>query len=253
MTDVNFVGMGYNNVSRTYSSDLTGNIQLPNNRIVAWMDSEGNYKTDQASVQSVVFDGVTDSWGIFYSNQTVDLGLNLPFIQVTNVEFVESLDEFDTNKPVKMKATVSNLGAAASIRLECTVNGIDANTNPLTIPIEVDMNSESTVEFYWTYPSEGSVQLNCNPLLPNAFKEFSDLVMTDSSVGATTTFAAPIEADEGGVVTIMLIVIVIVVIGVIFAAAKMGRSTTTISPDEKEHISDEEEIEEVEEDTNNDD
>jgi len=115
----------------------------------------------------------------------------------------------------------------------------------------VAANSENTAEFYWTYPSEGSAQLNCNPLLPSAFKDFSDLVMEVSDEEATTTFVAPIEADEGGIVTIMLIAIVIVVIGVIFAAGKIGRSTPTISPDEKEHISDEE-IEEVEEDTDED-
>ena len=261
LTEVDFAGLGYNNVSGTYSSDLAGNIQLPNNRIVAWMDSDGNHHTDQASVQSVVFDGVTESWGVFYSNQTipfslglnptVNLGLNLPLVQVTKVEFVESVDEVDTNQPVKMKVTVSNSGASASIRLACKVNEIDANTNPLTIPIEVAANSENTAEFYWTYTSEGSAQLNCNPLLPSAFKDFSDLVMEVSDEEATTTFVAPIEADEGGIVTIMLIAIVIVVIGVIFAAGKIGRSTPTISPDEKEHISDEE-IEEVEEDTDED-
>lgn len=217
--------LGYYNKSRTVTTDLNGMATLPT-RIIQWMDSSGEEHNESARIKNISFTKAS-AWGDFtgplglLGSDDTTVSLDLPMISVTSVEIDDS--EANVGEPVSATATVRNDGAAATIKLTCTdSSGADVRTSPSYIPVEAGAQSTTIVEFTWIQDSSGDESITCSPLIPSAFSNFENLVLTEQSSANSSSMKWIAPVDLGTNMAIWLMVAVIVGVGALLAFTKKG-------------------------------
>ena len=249
--------LGYWNESKTVTTDSNGMYTLPS-RIIQWMDSSGEIHNESARIENVSFSGAS-SWGTFtgplglLGSEDTTLTLELPMISVISVEIEDG--EANVGDSVSVTAKVKNEGAAANIKLTCTdSSGADVRTSPIYIPVEAGAQSTTTVQFTWIQDSSGEESITCSPLIPSAFEDFKNLILTEQSSANSSSMKWIAPADSGTNMAMWLMVAVIVGVGAMLVfTQKRGavEEETMESPQETEEA--EEEATETEEATEEED
>jgi len=244
---IQLIELGYWNESRTATTDSNGMTALPT-RIIQWMDSSGEIHSESAIIENISFNGAS-AWGVFtgplglLGSDDITLALDLPMISVMSVEID---DESDANvgDSVSITAEVKNDGVAATIALTCTdSNGVDVSTLPIYIPVEAGAQSTTTVQFTWTQYSSGEESITCSPLIPSAFEDFENLVLTEQSSANSSSMKWIAHVDSGTNMAIWLMAAIIVGIGALLAFTKKGGE---VEEESTESLQETEETEEIE-------
>jgi len=244
---IQLIELGYWNESKTVTTDSNGMTTLPT-RIIQWMDSSGEVHNESARIENISFNGAS-AWGAFtgplglLGSDDITLSLDLPMISVMSVEID---DESDANvgDSVSVTAKVKNDGAAATIKLTCTdSSGADVRTSPSYIPVEAGAQSTTTVQFTWIQDSSGEESITCSPLIPSAFENFQNLVLTEQSSANSSSMKWIAPADSGTNMAMWLMAAVIVGIGALLAFTKKGGE---VEEEAEESLQETEEAEEPE-------
>lgn len=237
--------LGYWNESKAVTTDSNGMYTLPS-RIIQWMDSSGEIHNESARIENVSFSGAS-SWGTFtgplglLGSEDTTLTLELPMISVISVEIEDG--EANVGDSVSVTAKVKNEGAAANIKLTCTdSSGADVRTSPIYIPVEAGAQSTTTVQFTWIQDSSGEESITCSPLIPSAFEDFKNLILTEQSSANSSSMKWIAPADSGTNMAMWLMVAVIVGVGAMLVfTQKRGavEEETMESPQETEEAEEE--------------
>jgi hypothetical protein len=247
---IQLVELGYWNESKTVTTDSNGMFTLPS-RIIQWMDSSGEVHNESARIENISFNRAS-AWGDFtgplglLGSDDITLSLDLPMISVMSVEID---DESDANvgDSVSVTAKVKNDGAAATIALTCTdSNGVDVSTLPIYIPVEAGAQSTTTVQFTWTQYSSGEESITCSPLIPSAFEDFENLVLTEQSSANSSSMKWIAHVDSGTNMAIWLMAAIIVGIGALLAFTKKGGEVEEESTESSQETEETEEPETAE-------
>jgi hypothetical protein len=244
---IQLIELGYWNESKTVTTDSSGMTTLPT-RIIQWMDSSGEVHSESARIENISFNGAS-AWGTFtgplglLGSDDITLSLDLPMISVMSVEID---DESDANvgDSVSVTAKVKNDGAAATIKLTCTdSSGADVRTSPSYIPVEAGAQSTTTVQFAWIQDSSGEESITCSPLIPSAFEDFQNLVLTEQSSANSSSMKWIAPDDSGTNMAIWLMAAVIVGVGALLAFTQKGGA---VEEEAEESLQETEEAEEPE-------
>jgi hypothetical protein len=244
---IQLIELGYWNESRTATTDSNGMTALPT-RIIQWMDSSGEIHSESAIIENISFNGAS-AWGVFtgplglLGSDDITLSLDLPMISVISVEVEDS--EANVGDSVSVTAKVKNDGAAATIKLTCTdSSGADVRTSPNYIPVEAGAQSTTTVQFTWIQDSSGEEYITCSPLIPSAFEDFQNLVLTGQSYANSSSMKWIAPVDSGTNMAIWLMAAVIIGVGALLAFTKKGGAVEEESVESLQET--EEEAEELE-------
>jgi len=244
---IQLVELGYWNESKTVTTDSNGMYTLPS-RIIQWMDSSGEVHNESARIENISFNRAS-AWGDFsgplglLGSDDITLSLDLPMISVISVEVEDS--EANVGDSVSVTAKVKNDGAAATIKLTCTdSSGADVRTSPNYIPIEAGAQSTTTVQFTWIQDSSGEEYITCSPLIPSAFEDFQNLVLTGQSYANSSSMKWIAPVDSGTNMAIWLMAAVIIGVGALLAFTKKGGAVEEESVESLQET--EEEAEELE-------
>lgn len=203
-------------------------------RIVEWLTGDGVYGKEEGTFTVTA----TTGWGTFATTvpavwaPTTAVNLELPRIEVVAIEVEERTATVNKSLGVMLTVRNSGLADAASPVLECTVNGVAADTSPSYIQLStyggLAANAEMDIPLTWRMSNDGAHVLACGvidlsgtPLAP-----VEDLVISDTGVtGAEVSWTYAEEVEETPLVTI-LIALVVFLLGVAgIARVAAARST----------------------------
>ncbi len=202
--------------------------QTEAHRIVAWKDGHGVEYVEEASLEAKL----STPWGSYSTEVTalahavnVSLSLNLPSLDITKLVVGEDSAEVDS--AVKATITVSNHGsAAATPRIECFANGMEAEISPPIISAPIAPGETVDIEFIWRESELGETALKC--IFLKAEVDGMEAILAtgdwnDSATSDSLEFIERTEEEDSILPAVILAIVAAAVITglVLFARKKM--------------------------------
>ena len=202
--------------------------QTEAHRIVAWRDGGGIEHTEDANLVAKL----STPWGSYSTeveqlahSANITLSLDLPSLDIAKL-FVEG-ERAEVDSAVKAIITVSNQGgAAATPRIECFANGMDAEISPPIISAPIAPGETVDIEFIWRESELGESTLEC-VFLKAEIDGMEAILATgdwnDSAASNSLEFIERTEEEDSILPAVILAIIAAAVITglVLFARKKM--------------------------------
>ena len=170
-------------------------------RIVEWQDGDGNYATEEATINITVNSG----WGEFTTElsatPTSEIWANVSLPMIVVDDIVPSKSTAEINKPLGVNLSISNAGDAEAINptFECYVGNDSADIGGyIQSSFYGTMGPGESLEipFTWRYQYQGDAQITCSVLTPTGLEGYVDIITTDSPSSSVVSFYSPEEEES---------------------------------------------------------
>jgi len=186
--------------------------QTEAHRIVAWKDGDGVEHIEEARLEAKL----STPWGSYSTevetlahSANISLSLKLPLLDIT--QLVVEGENAEVDSAVKASITVSNQGtAAATPRIECFANGMEAETSPPIISAPIAAGESVDIEFIWRESEQGESVLECTFLkaeVDGMEAIFATGDWTDSATSGSFEFKDRVEEEDSILPAIILAVL----------------------------------------------
>ena len=230
IANVRGTGIGYNgatidtsiygelNDSSTWTVNIGTN---KHKRIVEWLDGDGVYGQESASINVTV----PTNWGDFavdaVAPRTSSAKIDVVYPQLSIDKVEPEAATADTGRSLGVMITISNTGTvAANPNLRCYVDGVEAQIPSITTRgiWAVEPGETKDVPVKWYHQEDGAVQLTCKFLYPDILEPVSNLIASEAgTTSGEVSFTTAEEVDELPIVLYGAIILFMVIFAAIIA------------------------------------
>lgn len=228
VADVWGTGIGYNgatidtsiygelNDSSTWTVNIGTN---KHKRIVEWLDGDGVYGQESASINVTV----PTNWGDFavdaVAPRTSSANIDVVYPQLSIDKVEPEAATADTGRSLGVMITISNTGTvAADPNVRCYVDDVEAQTTVTTANWAVEPGETKDVPITWYHNSDGAAQLTCKFLYPDILEPVSNLIASEAgTTSGEVSFTTAEEVDELPIVLYGAIILFVVIFAAIIA------------------------------------